>query len=733
MPSDPYEHVLPKAVATIRAASAVAAKDIKFHTSVDHSLSAGFEASGQKLLALANKLLASANGESGNTSVLEYGETAATSDGLWKKVADALDVFFEKADLAMDAMKTPSQKNDFLSLNDASDAPLTATVAEKPQVHFKVPVDNTETHPFKPKLTEKPHAITPLAKCLKLVEDGSLPVHYVQPYHEEIMTSPYPASIMEKTTEQPPTDWNSTQATWVDSVEALDAMVAELSQCTEIAVDLEHHDLRTYYGITCLMQISSRTQDWIVDTLALRDDLLRLNVVFSNPQIVKIFHGANMDIVWLQRDLGLYVVSLFDTYFASKALGFPKFSLAYLLESLAKFRTSKKYQLADWRVRPLPSVMLDYARADTHFLLNIYDQLRNRLLTADPGKLIEVLENSRKVALKRFEYVKFRPLTAYNSGMFNNDSISGDHFITLYNIPHAKHALVHELFLWRDQLARDLDESPRYIMPSRVLLNICLLNEPITSQQISNCFTNFSKILRENLDLLTSLVQKCFSAMDEVEKSRGHVETKVQKFEATPQLVAEMTELYALIVERTGDIYDQQNGQLIADESRILLGFLQDLGFSVQVPEDDSVPTVVDISEIKQRLESVRSITFTPLKPVADAFTEPETSVSKPSAKQDSEISPAEEDTTQAKDEIVTLLPKKNRKPLNKKKHVQEEPTFDYLALESKLLANDGSHIRRKKRSFEPFNKPDTDAPQPFKGRKLAPQGKTTSFIKKRK
>ena len=44
------------------------------------------------------------------------------------------------------------------------------------------------------------------------------------------------------------------------------------------------------------------------------------------------------------------------------------------------FVPDKRYQLADWRIRPLPDDMLRYARSDTHFLLYIYDSLRNALL-----------------------------------------------------------------------------------------------------------------------------------------------------------------------------------------------------------------------------------------------------------------------------------------------------------------------------------------------------------------
>lgn len=58
-----------------------------------------------------------------------------------------------------------------------------------------------------------------------------------------------------------------------------------------------------------------------------------------------------MDILWLQRDLGLYVVGLFDTFCAAENLGYPSKSLAALLKKFVNFDADKKYQLADWRIR----------------------------------------------------------------------------------------------------------------------------------------------------------------------------------------------------------------------------------------------------------------------------------------------------------------------------------------------------------------------------------------------
>ena len=66
------------------------------------------------------------------------------------------------------------------------------------------------------------------------------------------------------------------------------------------------------------MQISTRKADYIVDTLELRTHLYKLNTVTTDSKICKIFHGGQQDINWLQKDFGVYVVNMFDTFFASQ-------------------------------------------------------------------------------------------------------------------------------------------------------------------------------------------------------------------------------------------------------------------------------------------------------------------------------------------------------------------------------------------------------------------------------
>ena len=137
----------------------------------------------------------------------------------------------------------------------------------------------------------------------------------------------------------------------------------------------------------------------------------------------------------------IFFVNLFDTGRASRLLQLPSFSLAFLLkvrdwllrsvktlihplihpvltsipfartpsQHYAGYQADKKHQLSDWRQRPLPDAMLSYARSDTHFLLDIYDRLREDLCSANNAvnasdnivSIETVLEDSRAVCLRR--------------------------------------------------------------------------------------------------------------------------------------------------------------------------------------------------------------------------------------------------------------------------------------------------------------------------------------------
>jgi len=155
-------------------------------------------------------------------------------------------------------------------------------------------------------------------------------------------------------------------------------MIGDLFSQPRVAVDTESNSLHAYREQVCLIQFSTPQKDYVIDPLAL-DDLSSLGPVFSNPEIEKIFHAAEYDLICLRRDFGFQVTHLFDTMHAARVLGYPYVGLDNLLAEKFHFEMDKRHQKADWAVRPLTSAQLDYARLDTHFLFNLRDVLEAEL------------------------------------------------------------------------------------------------------------------------------------------------------------------------------------------------------------------------------------------------------------------------------------------------------------------------------------------------------------------
>lgn len=764
-----FDDILSKVVQTVRASSSLAAQDVNFYKSLDSCLSLKIDLSAKSLLDISNKLIHCSSEEFKD---LSFGKDSISSDINWNPIANVLDNIFEKIDFNFDQ----AQKSNRLDANTLDSFTYLENSASndnsnkyqgkrlvKPQLYFRNKIDNTETHPFKPKITSKPNSLKSFEESTKLIvpdadgETGEVdPVYYAQPYEFEIDNQPYPESILYKSEPIDSTPWLETSAIWVDSIDKLNDMIDLLSEQSEIAIDLEHHDYRSYYGIVCLMQISSRTQDWIVDTLKLRDDLEGLNKIFTNPNIIKVFHGAFMDIIWLQRDLGLYIVSLFDTYHASKKLGFPKFSLAYLLETFANFKTSKKYQLADWRIRPLSPPMLAYARSDTHFLLNIFDQLKNKLVTIGSDKLQEVLYESRQVAKRRFEFTKFRPSSTSGGKvscpiMSNNPKEPYSSIMVQYNVPFHKKPLIESLYYYRDSLAKRDDESVRYIMPNQFLVSLSELKQPVDAQKVLGVSHYVPDYVRQNANEIAELIENTLKDMESSDwelvdkwhhssKSNEHMEINdrdLDKIEAKSKAF--------------DDIYEQSLNNLFCDGTELLnkksvlfSKILENSKDVFAVKYDIHKKNVIKQTlndDYKNRLEytmkefQANLIAISNVEPTypeqEEQITDEEITSSRAEPLQKEHI--ISEDKQVDPSEVITLRkPQKQRyTPLKEKKQLDE--AFDYNNA-NKILLESSSRARKdkpKKRSFDPYNKEAEGPKGPKKTRRLN-TGKTTTFSKRK-
>lgn len=373
---------------------------------------------------------------------------------------------------------------------------LTARNIERPQAKFKDKVDNS-TNPFQPIIKYKPNAITPLAITLEVTDEGE---RFCHPYEYELDRLRVPPQQLERVAApRPPLPLDETPLVVVERPEDVHILLEDLRNYTEVAVDLEHHSYRSYQGLTCLMQLSTRDTDYIVDTLALRSDLQCLNDVFTDPKVVKVLHGADSDVEWLQRDLGLYLVNMFDTHQAARVLGLAHLSLAFVLKHYCRVTADKRYQLADWRIRPLPEELMKYAREDTHYLLYVYDLMKNELLERANGNtnlLLSVIQRSTEVCKKRYE----KPVVTEHS----HTELFQRHKKLLDN--RQQYAL-RELFRWRDKMARQEDESTGYVLPNHMLLQISEVL-PREMQGILACCNPIPPLVRQHLNALHQIVLK---------------------------------------------------------------------------------------------------------------------------------------------------------------------------------------------------------------------------------
>jgi ribonuclease D len=175
---------------------------------------------------------------------------------------------------------------------------------------------------------------------------------------------------------------------WIDNSLALGRLYHSLSAQTRLAVDTESNSLHAFREQVCLIQFSTPDTDYLVDPLVL-ENLTPLAPLFNNPRIEKIFHAAEYDLICLKRDFGMTFVNIFDTMQAARILGYKQVGLDSMLNEKLGISLNKQYQKADWGVRPLSQEMLNYARLDTHHLLDLRNRLESELKERDRWELAQ--------------------------------------------------------------------------------------------------------------------------------------------------------------------------------------------------------------------------------------------------------------------------------------------------------------------------------------------------------
>jgi len=156
----------------------------------------------------------------------------------------------------------------------------------------------------------------------------------------------------------------------IDTEAGLEKAVRTLEKGKAVAVDMEADSMYHFQVKVCLVQMATEKSTIVVDALQVKN-LSPLKPLFSNPDIKKIFHGADYDVRSLFRDFTIEINNLFDTELACRFLGIKETGLEAVIEKYLHINLDKKYQKKDWSKRPLPQEMIDYAAGDVIYLLKL--------------------------------------------------------------------------------------------------------------------------------------------------------------------------------------------------------------------------------------------------------------------------------------------------------------------------------------------------------------------------
>jgi ribonuclease D len=247
---------------------------------------------------------------------------------------------------------------------------------------------------------------------------------------------------------------------YVDSAELLGEMVAWMAPAGRVALDLEADSLYHYHEKVCLVQVTVRGRNFVVDPLV-KLDLGPLVESLAGRTLV--LHGADYDLRMLRSSFGFRPqAGVIDTMMAARLSGIEKFGLSSLVEQYFGRTWSKSGQQSDWSHRPLSPALLKYAVDDTRYLEPLADRLlaeldrlgRRRWLEEGCVAAIEATASDREAAPDRQWRIKgVRDLTA------------------------SQAAFVQQLWKWREHEARRADRPPFRILGDEGLMALALWAE----------------------------------------------------------------------------------------------------------------------------------------------------------------------------------------------------------------------------------------------------------------
>lgn len=163
----------------------------------------------------------------------------------------------------------------------------------------------------------------------------------------------------------------------IDNNQKLNNFLEQIKDEWDLVIDTEFRRVDSYYPELCLVQVATKDFAIAIDILAITD---------LEPLFIKLYAAKSTWIVHSGRqDLeALYFLSkrlpnkIFDTQIVANFLGYEhQISYQKLVQNLLGIELKKAYSRFDWRTRPLPENVMQYALDDVIYLEKLHQKLKN--------------------------------------------------------------------------------------------------------------------------------------------------------------------------------------------------------------------------------------------------------------------------------------------------------------------------------------------------------------------
>lgn len=249
---------------------------------------------------------------------------------------------------------------------------------------------------------------------------------------------------------------NSASYKYIDTPEALEALIQDLKPLHSVALDTEADSFHHYQTKVCLIQLSFDGNTYIVDPLTPIDIHSLLDELADKELII---HDAGYDLRLLHADFGFRPKNgVFDTKLAAALAGMNKVGLSDVLHHVTGMKVAKHNQRANWSKRPLAEHLLRYAAEDTASLVQIKEHLTQCL--------------SR---LGRTDWHSESCQYAVESAYVTKDPVDEDNQWRVKGtgkLSSKEMAFLREIWTWRESIAKETNIAPFMICRNEDMLKL---------------------------------------------------------------------------------------------------------------------------------------------------------------------------------------------------------------------------------------------------------------------